>query len=147
MVPAMTTSPVVAPASRSTEAQRCLALAAIGAWTVVVPYVAKLLGLEVNVPASVEIADHVVPGLIVAAAGAYLVTIARRGALAADRLAMLAAGVCFLAGFWVLATHLPLVGDASRSDVSWEAAIWHSISALPMLILAAWCVVRSIPDP
>ena len=59
----------------------------------------------------------------------------------------LAAGVAFLAGFWVLATHVPLIGDANEGLVTWPAAIWHSIAAVPTLGLAVWCVVRSIPEP
>ncbi len=147
MVPTMSSTTVAARASRSADAQRCGALAAIGAWTAVVPYVARLLGLTVDVPARVEVVDHVIPGLVVAASALYLLVSARRGVLRDQRFALPAAGLCFLAGFWVLATHAPLIGDAARSAVSWEAAIWHSISALPMLIVAAWCVVRSIPDP
>lgn len=140
-------SDVTIPLSRSlTEVRVATALAAIGAWTIVVPYVARLLGLTVDVAAIVEVVDHVIPGVVVAAAGLFLRARAREAGLAATRAGLLAAGLAFLAGGWVLATHVPLVGDAASADISWSAAIWHAISALPIVALAGWCVVRSIPE-
>ena len=139
-------APVAMP-SRPVEVRATIVLAAIGAWTIVVPYLGQALGLEVPVAARVEVVDHAVPGAFVVAAGIFLAARARRHALASDRLAVLASGVGFLAGFWVLATHVPLIADAVRSDQPWDAAIWHSISAVPIVVLAAWCVLRSIPDP
>ncbi len=143
----MSSDPSVALASHPQEAQRAVLLAAIGAWTAIVPYLGELLGLVVNVPARVEVVDHVIPGVIVVGAGLCLHRLAQRRALAGERFALLAAGVCFLAGVWVLATHLPLVQDAADAAVTWEAAIWHSIAALPIVGLACWFVVRSIPEP
>lgn len=134
-------------ASSPAEAQRATLLAAIGAWTIAVPFLATALGLDVNVEAIVEVVDHVVPGAIVLAAALHLRRLARRRRLAGEPTSLLASGVAFLAGFWVLATHVPLWGDAAGSAVSWEAAIWHSLSALPIVGLAIWFVLRSIPDP
>jgi hypothetical protein len=127
------------------EARAATVLAATGAWTVVVPYLAKALGLDVDVPDAVEIVDHVVPGAAVTAAGLYLRAIARRGPWPASPSAPFAAGLCLLAGFWVLATHVPLLGDAAEDRVGWDAAVWHSISALPIVALALWCVLRAVP--
>jgi len=137
--------PAIAPLSR--ESQRAALLAGIGAWTAIVPYLGELIGLVVKVPARVEVVDHVIPGLLVVAAALYLRRLAGRRPLAGAGAALLAAGVSFLAGFWVLATHLPLLQDASEELVSWEAAIWHSIAALPIVGLACWFVLRSIPEP
>lgn len=137
--------PAIAPLSR--EAQRAALLAGIGAWAVTVPYLGEPIGLVVDVPARVEVVDHVIPGLLVVAAALYLRRLAGRRPLAGQGVALLAAGVSFLAGFWVLATHLPLLQDASEELVSWEAAIWHSIAALPIVGLACWFVLRSIPEP
>jgi hypothetical protein len=137
-----------APASpRSAEIKGTATLAAIGLWTITVPYIGELLGLTVDVAPIVEVVDHVVPGALVIAAALYLRSRARRGPMASDSTALLAAGVAFLAGFWVLATHVPLIGDANEGLVTWAAAIWHSIAAVPTLGLAVWCVVRSIPEP
>lgn len=133
--------------SRPLEVRGAAALAAIGAWTALVPYLGEALGLEVPVRAALEFVDHVVPGAVVLAAGLYLHRAARRGALSGERFALPAAGVCFLAGFWVLVTHLPLIGDAADARVQWAAAIWHSVAALPIVAVAAWCVLRAAPDP
>ncbi len=143
----MSTDPPVALASGSHEARLATWLAAIGAWTAIVPYLGMALGLDVNVSATVEVVDHVVPGAVTVVAGLYLRRLAGARALAGERYALLAAGVSFLAGFWVLATHLPLLGDAADAAVSWEAAVWHSIAALPVAGLACWFVIRSIPEP
>jgi hypothetical protein len=143
----MSSNPSLALASRPTEARAAAVLAAIGAWTIVVPYLGRALGLDVNVSARVEIVDHVVPGLFVVAAALALRRLALRGRLAGQPAALFGAGVAFLAGFWVFATHVPLLADASRSDLSWEAAIWHSITGVPVVGLACWFVLRSIPDP
>lgn len=121
-------------------------LAALGSWTAIVPYLGKAFGLTVNVSWRVEFADHVVPGAIIVAIGLYLHKRASRGAPRGERNALFAAGLSFLAGFWVLATHVPLLQDASEELVTWEAAIWHSIAALAIVVLAGWFVLRSIPD-
>lgn len=143
----MSSNSPLALASQPREAQRAVLLGGLGAWTAIVPYLGKALGLVVNVPARVEFVDHVVPGAVIVAGGLYLHRLARRRALAGERFALPAAGMSFLAGFWVLATHLPLLQDASADAVSWEAAIWHSISALAIVALAGWFVLRSIPEP
>ncbi len=143
IVEAMGANSLHSPASRPAEVRGTAALALLGAWTIVVPYLATALGLEVKVSSLVEVVDHVVPGALVAVAGVYLTMLARRRSLAGAQSALLAGGVCFLAGFWVLSTHVPLLADASRSRVSWGAAIWHFSTALPVLVLALWCVFRS----
>lgn len=143
----MSSSTRISLASRPDEVRRTALLAALAAWTIVVPYLGRLLGLEVDVAARVEIVDHVVPGAVATAAALYLNRVARRGPLAAERFALLASGVAFLAGFWVLATHVPLLADAADSDQSWSAALWHSATAVPIVILAFTCVLRSTAEP
>ena len=135
----------LSPAPRPVEIRGTVALAALGAWTILVPYLAKPLDLEVKVSSLVEVVDHVIPGALVAGAGFYLVSLARRRGLAGAPSALLAGAVCFLAGFWVLATHAPLLVEAGRASVSWSAALWHSSTAVPVVILALWCVLRSTP--
>jgi len=144
IVEAMGANSLHSSASRPAEVRATAALALLGAWTIVVPYLATALGLEVKVSSLVEVVDHVVPGVLVAAAGFYLTMLARRRSLAGATSALLAGGVCFLAGFWVLSTHVPLLADAARSaSVSWAAALWHSSTAVPVVALALWCVLRS----
>jgi hypothetical protein len=143
----MSSIPDDASAPRPVEAQGTAILAAIGAWTIVVPFLGNALGLSVNVRTIVEVVDHVVPGALVLLVGLLLHARARRASLDSDGTSLFAAGVGFLAGFWVLATHVPLLADAARSALPWDAAIWHSIAALPMLGVALWCVLRAMPDP
>jgi hypothetical protein len=143
----MSSDTSLAMTSRPTEVRAAAVLAGIGAWTVVVPYLGNALGLDVNVRSLVEVVDHVIPGLLILVAGLYLRRLAARGRLAGEPTALIASGVAFLAGFWVFATHVPLLADASRSDLPWDAAIWHSVAGLPAAGLACWFVVRSIPDP
>jgi hypothetical protein len=117
------------------------ALAALGAWTIAVPYLGRAVGLVVNVPSRTEIVDHVVPGTLIGAAGLYLVVLAHRGAPPGwSRL--VAAGLCFLAGFWVLATHVPLVGDAINGTAPWDATLWHAATALPVVVVSLMIVLR-----
>lgn len=134
------------PRTSGSEVRASALLAALAAWAIVVPYLGHLLGLSVPVAAIVEVVDHVIPGALIVAAALYLRRRAGLHLLAGDRTALPAAGVAFLAGFWVLATHVPLVVDAARTDQPWDAAIWHSISGLPIVLLAAWCVWRSLPE-
>jgi predicted membrane channel-forming protein YqfA (hemolysin III family) len=133
--------------SRPGEVRAAGVLAAIGAWTVVVPYIGNALGFDVNVRPIVEVVDHVIPGLLLLLAALHLRRLAARGRLAGQPTALIASGVAFLAGFWIFATHVPLLADAARSALPWGGAIWHSIAGLPVLGLACWFVVRSIPDP
>lgn len=143
----MAPNPSLSLAARPIEVRLTAVLAAIGAWNIVVPYLGKALGLEVDVAARVEVVDHVIPGALVATAGVYLFIHARRHALAGDNFALLAAGVSFLAGFWTLATHVPLIGDAANAGQPWDAAIWHSVASLPIVAISFWCVLRSTSDP
>jgi len=131
---------------RPVEVRRAAALAILGAWTVVVPYLGHALGLGVNVPSRVEIVDHVVPGALVAATGLYLTMLARRRSSAGTGSALFGGGVCFLAGFWVLATHVPLLADAGRSKEPWDAALWHASTALPIVVISLWCLLQPSPN-
>ena len=130
---------------RMTDVQCAGWLAGIGAWNMAVPFIGDVLGLDVNVRTKVEVVDHVVPGLLIALSAGYLLVLARRGPWSAQRPALFASGLAFLAGFWVLATHVPLIADAADGTMDWGAAIWHTIASLPIVALALVCVVRSIP--
>lgn len=143
----MPTDLPIARAPRRDEVRYTTALAALGAWTMTVPYVGQVLGLGVDVASRVEVVDHVVPGAVVAVAGLALAQLARQRPLLQAPPAVLASGVCCLAGFWVLVTHVPLIVDAAHSREPWPAAIWHTSEALPLLALAVWSVARATADP
>ncbi len=117
-------------------------LAALGAWTIVIPYVGHDIGLSVDVASSVGVVDHVVPGAVVAVISSYLILLARQRPLLGRWPALLGGGVCFLAGFWVLATHAPLMIDAARGKAGWGATIWHTSTSLPIVGLSLWLLTR-----
>lgn len=122
-----------------------LLLALFGAWTIVVPYLGRAVGFEVGVARSVEVVDHVVPGTLVLIVGTWMFALARRGRAAVVPATLVGAGVTFLAGFWVLATHVPLVADAVRGSEPWGATLWHATTSLPLLALSLWIILRA-PD-
>ncbi len=127
--------------SRRSERLRFGALAALGAWTILLPYLGRAVGLEVKVASSVEIVDHVVPGTLIAGISGYLALgVASDAAISIRRL--IGGGICFLAGFWVLATHVSLISDAGQGREQWGPALWHASTALPIVGLSLWIVLR-----
>ena len=47
-----------------------------------------------------------------------------------------------LAGLWMMATHLPLVAEATRGDAPWPATIYHTSAALAVFGLGLlWATV------
>lgn len=94
------------------------------------PWIAKALGLPLPVPTSLEVVDHVVPGIIVVAASAAVLS--GRLALFPTLIATLAAA---LAGLWMTATHVPLLWQARLMLVDWPTALIHSVPGLVTLAL------------
>jgi hypothetical protein len=93
---------------------------------------------ELDTSRAAEIADHVVPGvLVVFAAGAVLV-VHRRGGV--SPMAFLMAGVAILlAGIWMASTHVPLLSQAARDEAPWAGSLYHSASAAIVLAVGvAW---------
>jgi len=97
-----------------------------------------LVGPTLAVTHPVELADHLIPGLVVLAVSATVLLVTRSTPL--PGIAMLAAGlVITLAGLWMVATHLPLVAQAARHEAPWGATIYHSASgALVLAFGLAW---------
>lgn len=139
----MADDPAVPSPSRTRLRSPELGLCLLGAWSAIVPYLARPLGLEVDVATKVEIVDHVVPGVLVALLGGWL-TFGDRAGSPVSRGA-LAAGVCALSGFWILATHVPLLADAADGREDWPAALWHSSSGPVIIVLAFVIALRSGP--
>lgn len=108
--------------------------AVLCAWSVSVPWLGEVLGLGVEVATSIEIVDHVVPGLAGIAAAAVMVAPVRRGESGTPAL-LLASGVLALAGLWMTATHVPLLLQAARGFVPWPNALWHSAGGPLVLAL------------
>lgn len=129
--------------SGRTTLRLAAALSALGASTVVVPYLGHSIGLGVDVASRVEVVDHVVPGALVAMVGGWLFVLARRRTGDGGWPVLLGGGVCFLAGFWVLATHVPLLADAASGKARWGAALWHASTALPVVVVSLWLALRT----
>jgi hypothetical protein len=131
-------------------------LTALGAWALAAPYVGPSLGLIVDVPPIVEVVDHVVPGLLVVTlGGAYLLSGASllparaHGEAPGGFLTLAALGLAFLAGLWGTSTHVPLLVEAWAGDVSWGAALFHSVPGIliAVLSLALFLIALRSPPP
>lgn len=113
----------------------------LAAYGLVAPYLSRAVGLPVPVDSTVEIVDHVVPGVVVLAVA--VITLSLR------RLTLVASLLATLAGFWMTATHLPLLLQAQRGEVHVGAALIHSTGGILILLLSlagavlAW---RETPD-
>lgn len=106
-----------------------------GAWALLPPYT----GPALNTAARVEFADHVVPGIAVVGISLLSLALARRAD--AGRLLFAAGLAVVLAGFWMVATHLPLVLQATRQQAPWGATVYHSAPGLAVLGLGVvWAV-------
>jgi hypothetical protein len=114
---------------------------AVAAWSIVPPYLGPLVGLELDVASSIEIVDHVIPGLT-AAAAAYLALIeARRGHSDSTRM-FAALGVCVLAGLFQTVSHATLVLDAGGPLQPVAAVVLHASPGPVLLLVSLWLLVR-----
>lgn len=109
----------------------------LGAWAVLPPYIGPALATE----ARVEIADHVIPAVVVLALSLAALAAGRR----AEGTVMFAAGLTVaLAGLWMFLTHVPLLAQAFRSEAPMSAAVWHSLPGLAVTALGgAWALQHS----
>ncbi|MDQ6615670.1 MAG: hypothetical protein M3083_13245 [Actinomycetota bacterium] len=88
-----------------------------------------------------ELADHLVPAAVVLAVWVWALLEARRGR--PPGVGMLTAGlVILLAGFWMGATHLPLLLQAQRGEAPWAATVHHLAAALAVIIYGAMWTTR-----
>ncbi len=98
-------------------------------------------GPKLNVEASKEVADHIVPAVAVLLASLVGIWASRRpeGPGAYRFMGGLAV---LLAGLWMMATHLPLVFQAMRDEAPWPATIYHNSSAFAVFGLGLlWATV------
>jgi hypothetical protein len=109
-------------------------LAVFAAWAIAVPWIARALGQTLDVPTRLEIVDHVVPGAAVLVCCALL-------AAGGELLRLSLAGVAFLAGLWITATHVTLVSEAADGVTPWGAALLHLSAGPPVALLALWMLV------
>lgn len=117
---------------------------AVGVWATLPPYIGPPLGLELEVSATVEAIDHVLPGVLTILAAGAALALARRGA--ADSLPALAAlGVCALAGLFQTVTHVPLVADAGSPLAPVGSVVLHTSPGPVLLALSLWLLLRPLP--
>jgi hypothetical protein len=88
----------------------------------------KYSGPKLNTAPGKEVADHVIPAVLVAVVCLIGLYVVRRSPRPGPTLFVCGATV-FLAGLWMMATHLPLVAQAMRGDAPWPASIYHSSAA------------------
>ena len=121
-------------------------LAILGGLSVLPPYVGPPLGLELQgIDSTVEVVDHVIPGVIVFLAAGASFLLLRAGRVRKDSLALASAlAVCMLAGVWETSSHVPLVLDGGRPEAPWGAVIFHSTLGPIVAALALWLVLRAL---
>lgn len=107
-----------------------------------VPYVAPLLGATLEVDPLVEVVDHVVPAVVMAAA--VLTALALRRHRAAGYIFAVAAALSVLAGLWATSTHVPLVGQARQGLVDWPTALVHTTPGVVVLAVALAVLVPAL---
>lgn len=100
-----------------------------------------------------EFIDHVVPGIIVAIASlAALLAWRRKGPALRDPNAkqslvpFAAAAVTLLSGFWMVATHFPLVMQATRGEAPWAGTVYHATASLAVFGFGLLWTVSHWPD-
>jgi hypothetical protein len=93
---------------------------------------------DLDTARSAEVADHVLPGVLVLVAAGAVGLAHRRGGVGA--MAFLVAGMAILlAGIWMVSTHVPLLNQARRGDAPWGASLYHSAAAVIVLAVGvAW---------
>lgn len=114
----------------------------------------KYSGPPLNVEAAKEVADHIVPAIVVLLASLVAMAAGRR-AKGPGAVRFMAGLTVLLAGLWMLATHLPLVAEATRDLAPWPATVYHTSSALAVFGLGLlWATVtwseadgEAKPDP
>ena len=122
-----------------------IALCALALWSIVPPYLGPAVGLELDVPSSVEVVDHVVPGLAAATAALLALLWARRGETDSVRvLSALAVGV--LAGLFQTVSHITLVLEAGEPQAPVGAVVLHASPGPLLLALSLWLLLRPQPQ-
>lgn len=116
---------------------------ALGAWSIVPPYLGPELGLELDVSSAVEFVDHVIPGVVIMMFGGVALFLGARGA-AGTVLDLAALGICFLAGVWSMTSHVPLWLDAGGSDTPWDSVVLHATAGPAITALCAWLLLRPV---
>lgn len=125
-------------------------LALLGALSITPPYLGSAIGVELGeVSSTVEVVDHVAPGLIVTLAAGISFFVLRAGRVRKDSLPLaIAVALCVLAGVWEISSYVPLVLEGGRPEAPWGAVFLHSFLGPPIAVLALWLLLRVLAvDP
>ncbi len=125
--------------------RRLLALALIAAWSIVPPYLGPLVGLDLDVSSTVEVVDHVIPGLCAVAAAGIARFDARHGQTDSLR-ALMALGICVLAGLFQTVSHATLVLNAGGPEQPVGSVVLHATPGPVLLVFSLWLLLRSQPE-
>lgn len=124
-----------------------VALALLGAWSIVPPYLGPVVGLDLNVKDSVEVVDHVLPGVLIVLCAGFAAFQVRRSEAAEDStVGLVLMGTCALAGLWQTVTHAPLVADGGDPGSPWDSVILHATPGPLLVLLSIWLFMRT-PEP
>ncbi len=116
-----------------------------GALSILPPYLGPVLGLELDVRASVEVVDHVLPGAVVALCGGLTARRSHRGMeTRASVTSLVLYSAAFLAGLFQTATHVPLVFDAGEGLTPWGPVLLHATLAPVITVTALWLTATSL---
>lgn len=124
----------------SLQARWAAALAGLAVWAIAVPWLGEVVGLELDVATRLEIADHVIPGVVTLAGAALLVT---RGGTPGSIIWLGVGAIAFLTGLWITSTHVPLIPDAFDGIAPWAPALLHLSAGPPITGLGLWMLVGS----
>lgn len=101
----------------------------------------KYSGPELNTTASAEFASHIIPAVVVVLASIVGILAGRRPQ-GPGALRLIAGMTVLLAGMWMMATHLPLVAQATRDEAPWAGTVYHTAAALAVFGLGLlWATV------
>jgi hypothetical protein len=117
-----------------------IALAALAIYSILPPYLGPLIGLDLDVAASVEVVDHVLPG-VVACAGALIARSQVRAGAADGIPALAALGACALAGLFQTVSHATLVLDAGGALRPVDSVVLHASPGPVLLLLSLWLLL------
>ena len=109
----------------------------VGVWA----FLPKVVTPPLNTSDRAEFADHVIPAILVL--GASLAALTRRNRPGLSLVPLMAGMVVVLAGFWMVATHIPLMAQAFNGDAPWAGSIYHTAAALATFGLGLlWCTAH-----
>ena len=104
----------------------------------------KYSGPFLNTEDLTETVDHILPGILVLIVSVVALLASRKAS--PDRptaLPFFCGMAVLLAGFFMLATHVPLILEATRGEAPWDATVYHSSSAAAVFGLGLlWTVMH-----